>query len=119
MATFPALSSGAIAQYPLPAYVALTTQVIRFLDGSDQRCIVRARPVQWWVIKLSLLNDAELALLEEFFTELQGGFGLFDFPDPFSGQTIANCRLATSELITSYDGTDQGSTELTVLECYV
>lgn len=118
MATFPALSSGAIAQYPLPAYVALTTQVVRFLDGSDQRCIVRARPVRWWTVKLSLLNDAELAQLEEFFTEQQGAFGAFDFPDPYSGQTIPNCRLATSELTTLYAGADQGSTELTVMECY-
>ncbi len=118
MAIFPALSSGAIAQYPLPAYVALTTQVIRFMDGSDQRCIVRARPVRWWVLRLSLLNDAELGQLEEFFTEQQGAFGLFDFPDPFSGQTIANCRFGTSELITFYDGADQGSTDLTVMECY-
>ncbi|MGA7411698.1 MAG: hypothetical protein WBW33_14560 [Bryobacteraceae bacterium] len=118
MATFPALSSGAIAQYPMPAYVARTTQVVRFLDGSDQRCIVRARPVRWWVVKLSLLNDVELALLEGFFTEEQGGFGLFDFPDPFSGQTITNCRLATSALETLYEGPDQGSTELTIMECY-
>src|SRR5271157_5641574 len=113
MATFPVLDSGAIAQYPLPAYVARTTQVIRFLDGSDQRCIVRARLVRWWVVKLSLLNDSELALLESFFTEQQGSFGLFDFPDPFSGQTIANCRFATSEFATLYAATDQGSTELT------
>ncbi len=118
MATFPTLSSGAIAQYPLPAYVARTTQVIRFLDGSDQRCIVRARPVRWWVVKLSLLNDTELAMLEEFFTSQQGAFGLFDFPDPFTGLTVANCRLATSELTTLYEGADQGSTELTVMECY-
>src|SRR5271165_7418767 len=109
MATFPTLSSGAIAQYPLPMCVARTAQVIRFLDGSDQRCIVRARPVRWWVIKLSLLNDAELALLEGFFAEQQGGFGRFDFPDPFSSQTITNCRLATSELNTVYDGANQGS----------
>ncbi len=118
MATFPALSSGAVAQYPLPAYVTQTTQVIRFLNGSDQRCVVRARPVRWWVIKLSLLNDAELAQLEGFFMAQQGAFGLFDFPDPVSGQTIANCRLATSELSTLYDAADQGSTELTVMECY-
>ena len=69
MATFPALSSGSIAQYPLPTNVARTTQVIRFLDGTDQRCIVRARPVRWWVVKLSLLNDSELAQMEEFFAD--------------------------------------------------
>lgn len=74
--------------------------------------------MRWWVIKLSLLNDAELAQIETFFTEQQGGFGPFDFPDPFSGQTIANCRFATSELVTLYDGADQGSTGLTVMECY-
>ena len=118
MATFPALSSGAIAQYPMPTYVARTTQVIRFLDGSDQRCVVRARPVRWWTVKLSLLNDAELAQLEGFFSEQQGAFGLFAFPDPFTGQTVANCRLAASDLMTQYVGADQGSTELTVMECY-
>jgi hypothetical protein len=118
MATFPALNSGAIAQYPLPVYVAQSTQVTRFLDGSDQRCVVRARPVRWWVVKLSLLNDTELATLEEFFAEQQGSFGLFDFPDPLTGQAIANCRLATSELTTLYEAADQGSTEVTVMECY-
>lgn len=118
MATFPTLTSGAIAQYPMPAYIARTTQVVRFLDGTDQRCIVRARPVRWWVVKLSLLNDAELTMLEGFFTEQQGSFGLFEFPDPFSGQTIPNCRLAASELLTRFEGADHGSTELTVMECY-
>jgi hypothetical protein len=119
MATFPALSSGAIAQYPIGNYAARTTQVIRFLDGSDQRCIVRARPVRWWVVKLSLLNDSELAQIEEFFTAQQGSFGLFDFPDPFSNQTVTNCRFAAPELVTEYEGADQGSTDLIVMECYV
>ncbi len=99
MATFPASSSGSIAQYPLQTSVARTTQVIGFLDGTDQRCIVRARQVRSWVIKLSLLNESEVAQIEEFFLSQQGNFGSFEFPDPSSGEIIPNCRLASPQLV--------------------
>jgi Conserved hypothetical protein 2217 (DUF2460) len=119
MATFPALSSGSTVQYPLQTNAARTTQVIRFLDGTDQRCIVRARPMRWWVVKITLLNDSELAQMEEFFVTQQGNFGRFDFTDPSSGEIVPNCRLVSPELVSLYQGADQGSMELTVMECYV
>lgn len=119
MTTFPALSSGAIAQYPLQINFSWITQVVRFLDGTDQRCIVRARRLRYWVIKLSLLNDSELAQLEEFFDGQQGNFGLFNFPDPSSDQVIPNCRLASPQFSCLYVGPDHGSAGLTVMECYV
>ena len=37
MSTFPLLKSGAVSQYPTTVTQAQPVQVIRFVDGTDQR----------------------------------------------------------------------------------
>lgn len=113
---FPSLSSGAVAQYPVLTTMGQNAQVIRFLDGSDQRYLQQGRSFRSWQIKLSLLNEAEIAQIETFFVEQQGDYLPFSFPDPFSGTTVANCRLASSALVSQYLGVDSGATSLWVIE---
>ena len=116
MATFPILSSGAITQYPSPLTTGQAAQVIRFLDGSDQRYLGQGKMLRSWEIRLNLLNEAEIQLIEAFFTAQQGEYLPFIFPDPFTGTAVPNCRLGVAGLISEYIDVDASSTSFWVLE---
>lgn len=116
MATFPLLSSGAVAQYPLASTQGQAVQVIRFLDGSDQRYLTQGAVLRQWQIRLDLLNDAEIAQLEGFFVEQSGDYSPFVFPDPISGSNIPNCRIAAPGLMSAYVGVNAASTSFLVIE---
>ena len=116
MADFPLLSSGAITQYPAPLTSGQATQVIRFLDGSDQRFLVQGRVFRSWEIRLDLLNNQEIQKLEAFFVSGQGDYSPFVFPDPFTGTSVPKCRIGAPRLITEYIGEDINSTSLWVIE---
>lgn len=113
---FPALSSGAVAQYPVAMATGQNAQVIRFLDGTDQRYLQQGRFFRSWEIQLNLLNEAEIAQLGDFFAALQGDYSTFLFPDPFTGTMIANCRLASPGIVSQYLAADSGATSLWVIE---
>ena len=115
-AIFPSLSSGAVLQYPASMTTGQNVQVVRFLDGSDQRYLQQGRSFRSWQVKLNLLNEAEIAQIEAFFVAQEGDYLPFSFPDPFSGTSIANCRLASSELLSHYLGVNSGATSLWVIE---
>lgn len=119
MATFPVLSTGAVGQYPMARGVSYNVEVIRFMDGSDQRYLTRGKPLRRWLIKLDQLTEAELGRLEQFFDSAQGNFESFDFPDPFSGTPIPNCRIANPYLLTEYVAAGSGSAALMVEESSV
>jgi hypothetical protein len=99
--------------------VSYNVEVIRFMDGSDQRYLTRGKPLRRWLIKLDQLTEAELGQLEQFFESAQGNFGSFEFPDPFSGANIPNCRVANPYLLTEYAATGSGSVALMVEESSV
>jgi hypothetical protein len=99
--------------------VSYNVEVIRFMDGSDQRYLTRGKPLRCWLIKLDQLTEAELGQLEQFFESAQGNFGSFEFPDPFSGANIPNCRVANPYLLTEYAATGSGSVALMVEESSV
>lgn len=116
MASFPVLSSGAVTQYPAALATSQGAQVIRFLDGSDQRYLTQGRTFRQWQIKLDLLNESEIQQIENFFAAQLGDYSSFVFPDPFSGTNVTNCRIAVSGLITDYLGVDVSSTSFWVIE---
>jgi hypothetical protein len=116
MATFPLLSTGAVTQYPLGISSYQATQVLRFLDGSDQRFSTQAKALRRWSIRLELLTEDELQQIETFFAEQLGGFQKFDFPDPYSGVVVPNCRFAADGIMAQYDGPDVTATSFSVIE---
>jgi len=116
MATFPALSSGAVIQYPSGVSIGQGIGVIRFIDGTDQRFVNQGRMLRQWQIQLSLLSEFEVHRLETFFAGQQGDYSTFDFPDPISATTVPNCRFASSELTTEYLATNVSSASLWVME---
>ena len=116
MASFPVLSSGAVTQYPAPFTTGQAAQVIRFLDGSDQRYLLQGRIFRSWEIRLDLLNGSEIQQVEAFFSAMQGDYSAFVFPDPFSGSSVPNCRIGAPELVTDYIADDINSTSFWVIE---
>jgi hypothetical protein len=116
MTTFPQLSTGAVAQYPLSRGTSYDIDIVRFLDGSQQRCLVRGKKLRRWLISLSQLNENELASVEQFFDAVQGNAGLFTFTDPVSGEAVQNCRISNPSILTQYVAVGSGSAGIWIEE---
>lgn len=116
MATFPALKTGAVAQYGSSRTRGFSTRVFRFLDGSEQRFQEYGAPLRRWTIRLSLLDEAELTQLEAFFASQGGQAGTFAFPDPWDGTVYANCSFGDDQLVLQYVGQARGAATVTVKE---
>ncbi len=116
MAMFPLLNSGAVTQYPAPQVTGQSVDVIRFIDGADQRYLTQGRQLRRWEIRLDLLNGSEIQQIESFFTGQAGDYSTFAFPDPFSGANVPNCRMGAPALLTEYTAVDTASTSFWVIE---
>jgi len=113
---FPILSSGAVTQYGSTVGSVWPAQVIRFLDGTDQRFLACGRAWRRWAINLRLLNESEIASLESFFRSMEGEYSTFTFPDPITGVGVPNCRVGSPELISEYQDVDIAATSMWVVE---
>ncbi|MBV9745810.1 MAG: DUF2460 domain-containing protein [Acidobacteriia bacterium] len=91
-------------------------EILRFLDGTDQRYRDSAGPLYSWVIRLDQLDENELAAMETFFLENQGAFGTFAFTDPWSGQVFTNCSLAADNMDLISVAEMQSKTSLTIIQ---
>jgi hypothetical protein len=116
MGTFPTLKTGAVAQYPATKTSRFQNQILRFIDGTDQRYRDSAGPLHTWEIHLERLDEAEMANMETFFADNQGSFGSFTFTDPWDGQVHSNCSLATDSLGLVLSNEMQGGVVLKVVE---
>src|SRR5437667_207590 len=75
----------------------LASQGLRFVDGSQQRYRDSAGARLRWVIRLALLDEGELAAVEEFVMEQQGAYSTFTFTDPWDGHEYAACRFENDD----------------------
>lgn len=116
MADFPLLSTGAVAQYPVSRASTFATEVIQFLDGSQQRCMTRGKLLRRWQLTLTQLSENELLAIEQFFESVQGNFGLFTFTDPITGNSASNCRLQDPSILTQYLAVGSGSAVVVIEE---
>ncbi len=116
MATFPRLRTGAIAQYPATRTVEHRTSVLRFVDGGEQRYREYRAPLRRWIIQLSLLDEEEMAELEEFFATHQGRAGSFVFIDPWNGYEHADCSIESDTLDLEFQGEGRGASVLVIRE---
>jgi hypothetical protein len=115
-ATFPILKTAAVAQYPARRTVRYQNQVLRFIDGGEQRYRDCAGPLHRWEIRLAQLDEAELAALAAFLETSQGAFGSFAFTDPWDGAAYPDCSLAADDLALTLAGVMSGSASLVVME---
>jgi hypothetical protein len=116
LASFPTLKTGAIAQYPSGRERDFSTQIFRFLDGSEQRFPGYGAPLRKWTIQLSLLDESELVNLEQFFEGQGGRAGSFSFVDPFDGTTYPSCSFGSDTLALEYSTFAGGETSVIVKE---
>jgi hypothetical protein len=116
MATFPKLKTNAVSQYPATKTLRFRNQVVRFLDGTEQRYRDSAGPLHRWEIRLSALDESEMAAMEQFFRDSQGRFVSFGFTDPWDGTQYANCSLESDQIDLHCLAEMNGETSLTVIE---
>ena len=112
---FPALKTGAVAQDGLESGRRRLTRVLRYVDGSEQTVKMR-RGRRWWTVRLSQLDEAELARVAEFVETVRGEAGRFPFTDPRSGERYETCRLEGSEFDLRLAGMGDGRAELRIVE---
>jgi hypothetical protein len=116
MSAFPKLKTGAVAQYPAGRSLEHSTEVMRFVDGSEQRYRKRGAAVKRWVIGLTLLDEAEAAAIEAFFEGAQGRFGSFEFQDPWDASVHTNCSFESDEFAMEALGEARARMSLVVRE---
>ncbi len=114
MATFPHLKTGAVLQYPASREIRSATQVLTFVDGSEQRYRERATALQRWLIRLDLLDEGEVRQIEEFFLSEQGRYGSFSFVDPWDGEEFPNCSLEDDRLAATFREEGRGRVSFVV-----
>jgi hypothetical protein len=116
MSAFPTLKTGAVLQYPAQKEVRFCTNVLRFIDGSEQRFRNYQSPLHRWMIRLDLLDESELHQLQEFFRTRGGAAGSFAFTDPWDGASYENCSIQDDALMQALLDESNGKTSLTVRE---
>ena len=116
MASFPVLKTGAVAQYPSDRIRQYSTTVLRFVDGSEQRFRGYGSRLRRWTIRLDLLDESELANLQEFFESQGGQAGTFSFTDPFDGTVYPSCSFASGTLALDFAGVARGKASVVVKE---
>ena len=114
MSTFPQLKTGAVIQYPARRDILSATQVLTFVDGTEQRYREHAAPFRRWVIQLDLLDEGELREIEKFFVAEQGKFGNFAFTDPWDGAEYASCSLEADNVALEFREEGRGRVSLVV-----
>src|ERR1700728_156550 len=116
MATFPPLKTGAVAQYPATKSLRFQNQIVRFVDGNEQRYRDSAGPLHQWVIRLDQLDETELASLESFLLSIQDSFASIIFIDPWNATSYPNHSIGSDKLqLTSVEEL-QNATSVTVTE---
>lgn len=116
MANFPSLKTGAVAQYPSDRMPRFSTQVCRFLDGSEQRFTGFSAPLHRWAIRLEMLDESELTNLEQLFLSEEGRAGSFAFTDPWDGTVYPNCSFENDILMLEFRGPQDGAVQVVVRE---
>jgi hypothetical protein len=116
MSDFPKLKTGATMQYPATKSLAYSTTVMRFLDGTEQRFRGLPAAARTWVVRLELLDEAEMRAVEEFFHARSGSLDDFSFTDPWDGVEYASCRIQNSDLTSEFLGEGRGRASLFIQE---
>ncbi|MBS1873036.1 MAG: DUF2460 domain-containing protein [Acidobacteria bacterium] len=115
MAAFPTLKTGAVAQYPAQRRITYNTQVIEFIDGSEQRFREYPAPLRRWLIRLDRLDDGELQAVRNFFDQASPA-SPFSFVDPWDNSAYASCSIEGGSLDLEFTSAGRTRTELIIRE---
>jgi hypothetical protein len=95
--TLPLVGNGtsivAPCQYPLQRSTTQNTQVVSFVNGSEQRWLTRSQRGTFSLHYINI-NAADRNTLDTFFSVVQASFGVFSFSLPvYRGLPWANCQF--------------------------
>ena len=116
MNNFPLLNTGAVMQYPAERSTEFATQVLRFVDGAEQRFAGYGSLLRRWVIRLDMLDEGEIDRLSAFFLLQGGAAGTFSFTDPWDGQLYPTCYFEGDSMEAGFHGENQLKTTLAIRE---
>ena len=116
MSEFPQLKTGAIIQFPARRTTQFATDVIQFLDGSEQRFRDYAAPLHRWIVRLDLLDETEVENVRTFLEQQNGAAGVFSFTDPWDGADYPHCSFEEPGITDSLTGPMAGRTSFTIRE---
>lgn len=116
MPTFPTLKTGAVAQYPAARELRFQNHGVRFVDGTEQRYRDSAGTLRRWELALELLDEGEVAAIENFVAEVSGSAGTFSFTDPWDGHVYENCSLESDWIDMTASGEIRGGTRIAIVE---
>ncbi|MGA2185064.1 MAG: DUF2460 domain-containing protein [Bryobacteraceae bacterium] len=114
MATFPILKTGVVAQYPLVSQTQFATDVVRFIDGTEQRFRRYPAALHRWTVRLNLLDETELSATLLFFRMQRGMGGTFSFTDPVDGTVYPGCCFISDSIQTLQDATGRCTTVVAI-----
>ncbi len=115
MAEFPVLKTGALAQDGLECGWRTRTRVLRYVDGGEQTLKMR-RGRRRWTVRLTQLDEGELARVSELAETVRGEAGIFAFTDPRTGVRHERCRLEGEDFEARLAGLGDGRAELKIVE---
>src|SRR5437879_574409 len=115
MSSFPVLKTGAVLQFPASRALEFSTDVIQFIDGSEQRFRGYAGQYRLWMIRLNALDETELQKMRSFAQD-NGATGLFSFTDPWDGTVYPSCRIDGTGIEDLLSGPAQAATSLVIRE---
>ena len=116
MSDFPILKTGAVMQYPAMKENRFATQVVRFVDGSEQRFRDFGASLHRWIVRLDALDETELAAMGNFFRTQRGAAGTFSFTDPWDGTAYDKCSLDSDEMTEEFTAEGRSRTTLVIRE---
>ena len=116
MSAFPQLKTSAVMQYPAKKETEFQNEIVRFLDGREQRYRDCGSQLRRWTVRLDLVDEQELAALEEFFLANQGAFGSFTFFDPWEQAEHPDCSIEQDLLEMEWSGEGRCAATLVVRE---
>ena len=94
MSAFPVLNSSAVLQFPAGRTLSYSTDIVQFIDGTEQKYRAYARPIHTWEIKLGALREDEVQRVMAFVQQVRGPLDTFSFTDPWDGVVYPSCSLA-------------------------
>ena len=114
--TFPSLSTGKVAQYPLERRLGFSSEVVEFMNAGEQVYMDRYPGRRVWALEYSGLNGRDVKALQDHFESNQGRKGVFTFTDPWNNTVFTTCSFAQDELDIAQEHEDSSRVRLLIYE---
>ena len=113
MQTFPRLKTGAAAQLGSIRQVSYRTEVLWYIDGTEQRMTSGAAEIEWQ-LKFDHLDEQEVTSLSDFFAYWHSSPSGFQFHDPWTDTLVEGCHFAQDEFLVEWLEPNRAATSIRI-----